>query len=29
MKDKIKKSIIDMLMSMDDIHTLERIHRFV
>lgn len=29
MKQKIRKSIMDMLMCIDDIKALERIHRFI
>lgn len=29
MKEKIQKSIIDMIMCIDDIKALERVHRFV
>lgn len=29
MKDKIKKSITEMLLGMNDVEKLERIHRFI
>lgn len=29
MQEKIRKSIIDMLMCIDDVKLLERIHRFI
>lgn len=29
MKEKLRKSIIEMLMSINDVQSLERIHRFI